>query len=189
MPITASKLRVGSVIKLNNSLYKVIEFEFRGTGKSAKMIQAKLHDIAKNINIDHRFDMDEKIEDIELDKKKYQYLYDEQELYWFMDPESFEQISVNKNLLGQAAKYLKPETIIELEFYQGNIINVALPEFIEIKVTAAPAGSKGSGDATFKEVTLENGITILAPHFIREGDTLRVDWAHNKYIDRVKEEK
>ncbi len=89
MPITASKLRVGSVIKFNNELYKVAEFEFRGTGKSAKMIQAKLHDIQKNINIDHRFDVDEKLENVELEHSKYQYLYNDQDLYYFMDPVSF----------------------------------------------------------------------------------------------------
>ena len=189
MPITASKLRFGQVIKLNGNLYKVIAFEFRGTGKSAKMVQAKLHDIGKNINIDHRFDMDEKIEDIELDKNKYQFLYSDQGQYYFMDPVSFEQISVSRDMLGNAANYLQPETVIELELYNGNIVNVVLPEFIELRITAAPPGGKSGGDNTFKEVTLENGVVILAPHFIKEGDVVRVDWAHSKYMDRVKEEK
>ena len=186
MPVAASKLKVGSVIKWNGTLYKVLETEFRGTGKSAKMVQTKLHDIAKNNNIDHRFGGDEKIEDIMLDHTDYQYLYNDEDLHYFMDPATFEQISLNSSLIGKAAAYLKPESTIKLEFYEGQPVNVVLPEFLELKVTAAPPQIKEQGMSTFKEVTLENGVNILVPQFIAEGETIRVDWAHNKYVDRVK---
>ncbi len=184
MTITGNKIRNGQVIKMNGGLFKVLDFESRGTGKSSKFLQTKLRDLTRNVTIDYRFGMDDKIEDVELENNKYQYLYNEQDTYYFMDPVTFDQITVNKDLLGLAANYIKPETIIELESHDGNIVSVALPEFLELKVTSAPGGSKG-GNASFKEVTLENGISLLAPHFINEGDTVRVDWAHNKYVDRV----
>ncbi len=92
-------------------------------------------------------------------------------------------------MLGPAVNYLQPESIIELELYEGSIVNVALPEFMELKITSAPAPKKESGVTTFKEATLENGVTVLVPQFIKEGDRVRIDWAHNKYVDRVKEDK
>ncbi len=187
MPITASKLKPGTVIKWGNSLFKVLETEFRGTGKSSKMVQSKLYDMTKNNSVEHRFGADEKVEDVDLDKKDLQYLYNDEGLYYFMDPVSFEQMSVNGEVLGGAAPYIKPETAIQVELYEGKIVNVVLPEFIEAKVTSAPPASKDTGSS--KEVELENGLKILVPQFIKEGDAIRVDWTSNKYVDRVKEVK
>ncbi|MBU0579610.1 MAG: elongation factor P [Candidatus Margulisbacteria bacterium] len=189
MTISANKLKPGIIIKWNNALYKVLETEFRGTGKSAKMVQTKLHDIIKNLNTDHRFNGDEKVEDIKLDREDYQYLYRDGNLFFFMNPTNFEQISLNAEVIGKAAEFLKEETIIQIEFYEDKPVNIALPEFLELKVTTAPPALKDSGTTTYKEITLENGIKILAPQFIEEGATVRVDWAHQKYVDRVKEEK
>jgi elongation factor P len=190
MAITASKLKSGSVIKWNNTLYKVLETEFRGTGKSAKMVQTKLRDIAKSNNLEHRFDADEKVEEADLDKKDLQYSYNDGGVYYFMDPVSFEQVPVDAEVLGSAAPFLKEETLIQVELYNEKVVSVVLPEFLELKVTTAPSPLRGDGgNSAFKEVTLENGVSILAPQFIKEGDRIRVDWAHKKYVDRVKEEK
>ncbi len=189
MPITASKLKSGVVIQWNGGLFKVLETEFRGTGKSGKMIQAKMHDLAKDSNVDHRFDADEKLENIDLDKQDLQFLYSDEGVYYFMDPKSCEQVFVNESLLGNAAPYLKPESMIQVELFNEKIVNVVLPEFMEVKVVTAPPAIRESGSVTLKEVTLENGVALLVPQFIREGDTIRVDWANKKYVDRVKDEK
>ncbi|MFC1517553.1 elongation factor P [Candidatus Margulisiibacteriota bacterium] len=189
MTTTANHLKPGLVIKWNGNLYKVLDMEFRGTGKSAKMVQTKLHDIVKDTNLDHRFDGSEKIEDIHLDHADYQYLYNDEDMYFFMEPKSFEQISINAKIIGPAKDFLKPETMIKIEFYEGNPVNVALPESLELEVTTAPPPIKEQGTTTYKEVTLENGMKILVPQFIVEGDKIRVDWARKKYVDRVKEEK
>jgi len=189
MPITASKLKPGVVIKWNDALYKVLETEFRGTGKSGKMVQSKLKDLTKNSSVDHRFNADEKLEEVDLDKKDLQFLYSDDGVFNFMDPVSFEQIAVNEDILGLAAPFLKAETMIQLELYNEKVVSVVLPEFLEEKVVTTPPAIRESGSSTSKEVTLENGVTVLVPQFIKEGDIIRVDWAHRKYVDRVKDEK
>jgi elongation factor P len=188
MTIQANKLKPGLVIKWQGTVYKVMDTEMRGTGKSSKMCQSKLHDIANNTNIEHRFDGAEKLDDIHLEQKDYQYLYNDENLYYFMDPETFEQLSIDEEVIGKIVNFLKPETMIKLEFYEGKPINVIPPEFVILEVVTAPPSIKDSNSTTDKEVELENGIKILAPQFSKEGDKVRVDWAHSKYVDRVKEE-
>ncbi len=184
--ITANDLRKGVIIKTDKELYAVRAFQHVKPGKGGAFVKAKLRNIKKNIIIEKTFRAGEKIEDIFIDKRKMQYLYNEGENSVFMDIENYEQESIPNEFIEEEMKFLKEGEEVDVSFYETEIISVELPTFVEVKVTHTEPGLRGdTATATFKPAEIETGAKIQVPLFVNEGDVLKVDTRTGEYIERV----
>jgi elongation factor P len=185
--LIAAELKHGTAIRLEGELYKVLEVEHKtGTAQFAGFIHAKLRKLSTNAEVDRKFHQNDKLDDIELDTHQMEYLYATEEEYYFMDPKSYEQVSLPKSLLGKfAERFLKEGMLLPIQLYEDRPVSVILPELVEEKVTSTAAGIHGESDATFKSAILENGMEILVPQFIKVGDLVKVNVHTGKYAERI----
>lgn len=184
--IIANDLRRGVIIKVDEELFVVLGFQHVKPGKGGAFVKAKLRNIKKNISIDKTFRAGEKVEDIFIEKRKMQYLFNDGESSVFMDMETYEQESIPDNIIEEELKFLKEGQEVDVNFYDGEIISVEFPTFVELAVTHTEPGLKGdTATTTFKPATLETGTTIQVPLFINEGDVLKIDTRTGGYIERV----
>ncbi len=150
-------------------------------------MQVKMKRLSDGTNAEHRFRPDEAVEKATLITKEYQYLYQDGDDYIFMDLETYEQISLNKEMLGDAIYYLLPETIVQIQFYEGKPVGVELPQAVELRVVETEPTLKGATvTSSYKPAKLETGLVTQVPPFIEEGEVIRVDTRDGKYLDRVK---
>ncbi|MFH0886563.1 MAG: elongation factor P [bacterium] len=185
--IHATELNKGMTIKEGSDLMFVLYAEYHAAGKSAGIVHAKLRNIASGNTIEKRYNSTDRLEDISLERIDMEYLYDDADNFHFMNPATFDQIGVSKALVGDSARFLQANMVFMIDFHDGVPVSVIFPEFVELKVSSAPAGIK-QGDITYKPVTLENGLEIMAPHFIKEGEIVRVEVATGKYAGKAKAE-
>ncbi|MCX7920086.1 MAG: elongation factor P [bacterium] len=185
--IIAAELKHGTTLRIDNELYRVLEVEHKsGTAQFAGFIHAKLRKLSTGAELDRKFHQNDKLDDVELETRQFEYLYATEEEYYFMDPETYEQVSLRKELLGKfAEKFLKEGMKLPIQLYEGNPVGVILPELVEVKVVSTAAGIRGESDATYKSATLENGMEILVPQFIKVGDIVKVSSHTGKYVERV----
>lgn len=185
--LIAAELKHGACIRLEGELYKVLEVEHKsGTAQFAGFIHAKLRKLSTGAELDRKFHQNDKLDDIELENRQMEYLYDTADEYCFMDPKTYEQVSLPKPLLGKfAEKFLKEGMQLPIQLYEGIPVSVILPETVEVKVTSTAAGIRGESDATYKSAILENGMEILVPQFIKVGDMVKVNVHTGKYAERV----
>ncbi len=182
--IIAHDLRAGAVVVIEDQTYKVLESVLHaGGGKAGSMVHAKMRNLSSGAVLERRFGPDDKLHDLDVQRVKMQYLFSSGEAYTFMNPETFDQVEVAKPILGPGARFLKENDALELEFFEGRPLAVRYPDVVELKVSTTGAGTRG--DSTYKEAVLENGVELLVPHFIREGDRVHVDVETGKYLDRV----
>ncbi len=189
--ISATELRPGMAIALEGQIYKVISADYHaGGGKMAGVTHAKLRNLATGAVWERRFRPDEYVEEVELQRQTMQFLYADDHLSYFMNPETFEQIEISNERLGAVARYLKPEMTVPVEFSAGQPVGVVFPSIVEIRVesTAPPVHSQ-SADNVWKEATLENGLQTQVPQFIAPGELIRVEVETGTYIERAKPEK
>ncbi len=184
--ITANDLRKGVMIKVDNELFMVRSFQHVKPGKGGAFVKAKLRNIKKNILIEKTFRAGEKVEDIFIEKRKMQYLYNDGDSSVFMDIESYEQESIPDEFIEEELKFLKEGEEVNVDFYEGEIISVELPTFVELKVTHTEPGLRGdTATATFKPAVIETGAKIQVPLFINEGDVLKIDTRTGDYTERA----
>lgn len=187
--VSAMDLKEGMMLKLDDGqIYKVMSVEIKGTGKFGKTIVSKLKNLAKGVQTEKHWRSDEKLEDVDVTTTNMEYLYKEGDNFIFMNPVNYEQVIVPGHVVGNVEPYLKPNTEVHVELYEGNAISIDFPKNVELKVDSCPPGIKEI-DSTMKEATLENGIQIKVPQFIKEGDIVRVEVETNRYVDRIKEDK
>jgi elongation factor P len=187
--ITASEVRAGMAIKREGELYSVISADYHaGSGQFGGVMFARLKNLRTQNFKEVRLHPNEKVEDVQLERQEMEYLYTDGGDFYFMNPETFEQISLPKEAIGPREKFLQPNMRIPVEMYEGNPINVIFPEIVELKVVSAPPGLREHETATYKTVILENGMEVLAPQFIKEGEVVRIEVASGKYLERVKAE-
>ena len=183
--LNAAELRKGITIELDGKLYQVIDYQHIKMKRTA-LARVKLRDIIDGHTIEQTFQNTEKFVRARLDYRNMQYLYNDGDLYYFMDEENFEQISLDKSQLGDATSYLKDGMSLQLSSYKGKLVGVEIPITVELKVTETGPSFKGdTATAGTKPATLETGITIQVPMFINEGDTLKVDTRTGSYLERV----
>ena len=184
--IIANDLRRGVIIKVGDELYVVLGFQHVKPGKGGAFVKAKLRNIKKNITIEKTFRAGEKVEDIFIEKRKMQYLYNDGDKSVFMDLENYEQESIPDELIEEEIQFLKEGQEIDVSFHEGEIISVELPTFVELKVTHTEPGLKGdTATATFKPATIETGARTQVPLFVNEGDLLKIDTRTGEYIERL----
>ncbi len=185
--IVASQLRAGMAIRHEGATYKVIAADYHpGQGKMGGATHARLQNTGTGTFWEHSFRSDSKLEEIAVEKRPMEFLYEDGDTYWFMNPEDYEQIGVPKVAVGPQAAFLEAGKRISVEFVEGQPFGVLLPDALEVVVadTAPPAHQQA--DNTFKPAKLSNGIEIMVPQFIKSGDAIRLDLRTLKYMDRVK---
>jgi|UniRef100_A0A7C6E9D8 elongation factor P len=185
--ILASEIRTGATIKLDNELYRVIEAEFKaGTAKMGSLVHLRLQNIKTRTFTDRRFHPEEKLEDVTLERVSAEFSYQNGENFYFLHPETYEPIGIEKSKIGNFERFLVPGMYLKIEFYEGMPVDIVIPKTVDLRVESTGAGVKGETDAAYKPAKLENGIEIMVPQFIKNGDIIRIEVETNKYLERVK---
>ena len=183
--INGSELRKGVIIELDGTLYQVLEYQHIKMKRTA-LAKVKLRDIEGGHTIEQSFQSDAKFPRVRLEFKSMQYLYNDGDLYYFMDEETFEQTPLNADQLGEAPKYMKEGMSLQVSTYKDKIIGIEMPPNVELEVTDTGPGFKGdTATAGNKPAVLETGTTIQVPLFINNGDIIKVDTRDGSYIERV----
>jgi elongation factor P len=183
--INAGELRKGITIELDGKLYQVIDYQHIKMKRTA-LARLKLRDIIDGHTIEQTFQNTEKFVRARLEYRAMQYLYNDANLYYFMDEENFEQTSLDESQLGDAISYLKEGMSLQIASYKDKLVGVELPITVELKVTETGPSFKGdTASAGTKPATLETGLTIQVPMFINEGDTVKVDTRSGSYLERA----
>ena len=184
--ISAGDFRNGITIEYDNNVYQIIEFQHVKPGKGAAFVRTKLKNIKSGGVVEKTFRPTEKCPQARIDRKDMQYLYNDGDLYYFMDLESYEQLPINKSVLGDNFKFVKENMECKVLSYKGSVFGVEPPFFVELQVTKTDPGFKGdtATNAT-KPATLETGAEIKVPLFIDEGEMIRVDTRTGEYMERA----
>lgn len=186
--VTASELRPGMALRIDGTLYKVIDADYHGgQGKMGGVAHAKLRNLETGTMREWRFRSGELIEEIMPERQNLQFLYKDEQASYFMHPDTFEQVPVDNARLGRAADFLTVEMTVPVEFLDGNPIGIVFPDIVEVKVAdTAPAVHSQGATNVWKEARLDNGLTIMVPPFISPGETIRVDVERSIYVERAK---
>jgi elongation factor P len=186
MAIPATQLRPGMVIKHNNDLHSVFSMEHRTPGNLRAFIQAKLRNLRTGAMFEHRFRSSDAIEKITVDETQMEYLYQDGDSYVFMNTENYEQLYLNKDVLGDAVDYLTANLQIKVEFFDGKPVGVELPQTVDLKVVETEPGLKSAtASSVTKPAKTETGLVVQVPPFINEGETIRVDTSEGAYLSRA----
>ena len=185
--VLASDVKEGIALHLDGKIWKVLEVvHHAGSGQMHGFIELKLHDVRFGHFGDKRFKHADHLEEVELRKRQMEYLYSDSEACYFMDPATFEQVSIPKTAIGATERFMKEGMKITVELLGEEALTVQFPKILELKIASTGPGIRGGGDnTTLKPATLENGIEILVPQFVETGDAVRVDTEKVKYVDRV----
>lgn len=184
--ISAGEFRNGVTFELEGSVFQIVEFQHVKPGKGAAFVRTKLKNVMSGAVVEKTFRPTEKFPKAHIDRKDMQYSYNDGDLYYFMDMESFEQLPLTAEQLGDALKYIKEEDMVRILSYKGNVFGVEAPNFVELKVTETEPGFKGdTATGANKPATLETGAIVNVPLFIDTGDTIRVDTRTGEYMERV----
>ena len=184
--ITSGDLRKGIIIELDGQLYQVLDYHHIKMGRGSAQIRLKLRDINAGHNFERSFQASEKFVRARLDNRTMQYLYNDGDLYYFMDEENYEQIPIGSTQLEDSLNYLKEGMSVQVSTYKDEIISVELPITIELEVTdTGPAFKGDTASAGNKPATMETGIIIQVPMFISTGDVIKVDTRSGTYLERV----
>ena len=182
---TASELKTNDVIILNKKLCRIQEISFKGTAKTHKTVEVKMHEIIEDKQTEHTFHQEDKIEDVRVSQQKTSYSYKNNEDFCFMDQETFETYTISKNLIADNEIFLKENDVYTILVFESTPIGIMFPDRITLKVRTAPPGLKG--EETYKRITLENGMEIDSPQFIEEGNTIELCTKTKKYLDRLQD--
>jgi elongation factor P len=184
--IDATQIRKGMIIIMDGTLYRVMEMQLITPGRWKAMVQTKLRNIQNGSQTEHRFRSEERLEQARLDEVEMEFLYEQSGDYIFMNLENYEQFPLSAEAIGDAVKYLKPNTVIEVELYEGKPVGINLPRTMELKVTSTEPRLQGATKTSlYKPAVVETGATVQVPEFIKEGDVIRVDTQDDKYLSRA----
>ena len=186
MTISVTELRKGVTFELDGELYRVLEYQHQKIARGSATIKTKLRNLRTGATVERTFPSGDRVNDIRLDHRTVQYLYNDGQLYYFMDTETYEQPALSAETLGKAVDYLKEGLTLELSFYQGEPIEVELPTTVDLEVTQTMPGFKGdTATGGTKPAVLETGLKTQVPFFVEVGDVVRVDTRSGAYVTRV----
>jgi elongation factor P len=184
--ISTNDFHTGLTIELDGDIYMVIDFQHVKPGKGSAFVRSKLKNLRSGSTTERTFRAGEKVPRAIIERKEMEYLYASGEEYIFMDTESYEQISLSRQKLGDNLKYLKENMQLNILLFKGEIIGLELPNSVELKVVETEPGFKGDTAAGgSKPAKLETGLVVQVPFFINEGDVLRIDTRTGAYLERV----
>ena len=184
----ASQMQKGQTVKIDGKLYAITDYQHVKLGKGGAVYQTKLKSLTDGSIQNVRLRSEETVEEAYLDKRTYEYLYSSGSEHVLMDTTNYEQIALDDDAFGDGPKYLRPNTRLQVSVYQGRPVVVTLPNTVDLEVTEAPPEIRGATATNQpKSVTLETGLIVSVPPFIKTGDILRVDTRTGEYVTRVKE--
>jgi elongation factor P len=184
--IAATQLRPGMVVKFNNELYSIFSMVHRTPGNLRGFVQVKMRNLRSGSMMEHRFSSEDRVERAMLDEQEMEYLYDDGEFYYFMNTETFEQMHLTRDILGDGVDYLISQIKVNVEFYEGKAISVELPPTVDMTVVETEPGLKGASVSNVtKPAKLETGLVVQVPPFINEGEKIRVSTAEGTYQERA----
>jgi elongation factor P len=187
MSIKATEMKKGMVLKVDGNPCLVLDYQHVKLGKGGAVLQTKLKNIIDGTIINKRIRSEEALEQVFMDKQKYEYLYSAGDEHVFMHQENFEQITLDGELFADGVKYCKPNTEIELQFYDGKPLAVVLPNSVELEVTDTPPKIKGATATNqYKKAILETGAEVMVPPFVENSELIRVDTRSGEYLERVR---
>jgi len=185
--IAASDLRFGMVVHFEGNLHRIIESAYHaGGGKLTGTVHTKLENLRSGQIIERRFRPEEKLQRVDLDRAEWQYLYSDGSMFYFMNPKTFEQLPISREILGSYARFLREEMIVTVASYDGQPVHVIFPEVVELRVSSTGQAAHQQQTSALKSAQLENGLEVQVPLFIKDGDLLRIDTATGRYLDRVR---
>ncbi|MBQ2671528.1 MAG: elongation factor P [Clostridia bacterium] len=184
--LSAGDFRNGSTFELDGNVVSIVEFQHVKPGKGAAFVRAKIKNVMTGAVTERTFNPSDKYQEAFIERKDMQYLYNDGDLYYFMDNETFEQIPINSSVLSDNFKFVKENMVCKVLSYKGNVFGVEPPLFVELVITQTDAGFKGdtATNAT-KPATLETGAEIKVPLFIEEGEKIKIDTRTGEYLERA----
>jgi elongation factor P len=186
MKIYASEIRVGMLIEYKNDLWQVLKTQHVKPGKGGAFAQVEMKSVNKNTKLNERFRSSESVEKASLDETKFSYLYNDETDYYFMDPKSFEQINIKKEIIGEKGKMLTENLEVSISFYNEEPLSVQLPNQVTCVIATTDVALKGqTASSSYKPATLDNGINIQVPPFIENDDKIIVDTRTMEYIKKI----
>jgi elongation factor P len=185
--MNASHIRKGMIVLHNGEPHRVLEFQHRTPGNLRAFVQVKLRNLSTGVSFEHRYSATENVDRAVLEQHEMEYLYADGGLHYFMNTETYEQIPMNEELLGDTLSYLQPGARIQVDYFNGQAIAVELPSSVDLRVVETEPDMKGAtASASYKPAVMETGVTVQVPPFIKEGDVVRVNPNDGSYIERAK---
>jgi len=183
----ASEMRKGQTVKIDGKLYSIVDYQHVKLGKGGAVYQTKLKSLADGTIQNIRLRAEEIVEEAYLDKRTYEYLYSSGSEHVLMDTTTYDQITLDDDAFGEGAKYLKPNSKLQVSLYEGKPVIVILPNTVDLEITDTPPEIKGATATNQnKPATLETGLIVQVPPFIKLGEVIRVDTRTGEYVTRVK---
>ena len=186
MKINATEIRVGMILEYKKDLWEVLKTNHVKPGKGGAFAQVEMKSLNKNTKLNERFRSSETVEKASLDEIKYNFLYRDENDFYFMNPETFEQINLNKNIVGDKGKLLSENLEVSIYFYNESPLSISLPNQITCKIDTTDATIKGQTvSSSYKPAKLDNGLNLQVPPFIESGDTIIIDTRTMEYIKKI----
>ncbi|MDO4298454.1 MAG: elongation factor P [Lachnospiraceae bacterium] len=184
--ISAGDFRNGVTLEMDNNIYQIIEFQHVKPGKGAAFVRTKLKNIISGGVVEKTFRPTEKFPTAHIDRVEMQYLYTDGDLFHFMNTETYDQIALNQDAIGDALKFVKENEMVKICSHKGNVFAVEPPLFVELEVTDTEPGFKGdTATGATKPATVETGAVVYVPLFVETGDVLKIDTRTGEYLSRV----
>ena len=186
MKINAGEIRVGMLLEYKDDLWQVLKTQHVKPGKGGAFAQVEMKSVNKKTKLNERFRSSETVEKASLEETNYNFLYEDENSYFFMEPKSFEQIEIKKNIVGEKGKLLTENLEVSISFYNELPMSVDLPNQITCKIDTTDAALKGQTvSSSYKPATLDNGLNIQVPPFIEPGDEVIVDTRNLEYVKKI----
>ena len=184
--ISAGDFRNGVTFEMDGNVVQIIEFQHVKPGKGAAFVRTKLKNIKTGGVVEKTFRPTEKCENAHIDRKEMQYLYSDGDLYHFMDTETYDQIALNEDQIGDSLKFVKENEMVKMMSHKGEVFAVEPPLFVELEITECEPGVKGdTATGATKPCTVETGATLMVPLFVNQGDIIKIDTRTGEYLSRV----
>ena len=183
--ITAGEFRNGATFELDEQVFQVVEFQHVKPGKGAAFVRTRLKNVITGATVERTFTPTDKMPKAHIERKDMQYLYNDGDLFYFMDTETYEQIPINKETIGDTFKFVKENMTVKILSYKGNVFGIEPPTFVELEVVETEPGYKGdTATGASKPDVLETGATVKVPLFVNQGDIIRIDTRIGEYMER-----
>ena len=184
--ISAGDFRNGTTFEMDGKVYKIVEFQHVKPGKGAAFVRTKLKDVMSGNVLERTFNPTEKVQEAQIDRKDMQYLYNDGDMYYFMDNETYEQLPLTKDELGDTLNYLTDNMQVKVISFKGKVFGIEPPLFVELEITYTEPGFKGdTSTGASKPATTQTGYVVNAPLFVEIGDKIRIDTRTGEYMERV----
>ena len=186
MKINAGEIRVGMLLEYKNELWQVLKTQHVKPGKGGAFAQVEMKSVGKNTKLNERFRSSESVEKASLEEQEFNFLYSDEDSYFFMDPKSFEQINIKKDIIGEKGKLLTENLEVVVSFYNENPISIELPNQIKCKISSTDAALKGQTvSSSYKPAILDNGIKIQVPPFVEAENEIILDTRTFEYVKKI----